>query len=129
MAHSTATHDTAGAKHNVTHNLENSMNNGIVFTDLSANDVATLHAKIAALQAENDRLAKEKATRRGPSLTFKATDKGGISVYGLQRFPVTLRPSQWARLQEALPAIVAYAKENAAYFAACDAKYRETHNG
>lgn len=31
-------------------------------------------------------------------ITFKVGDKGGVSVYGLQRFPVTLYGEQWERL-------------------------------
>ena len=32
------------------------------------------------------------------NLTFKVSDKGGVSVYGLGRFPVTLYYEQWVRL-------------------------------
>jgi len=31
-------------------------------------------------------------------ITFKIADKGGCSVYGLGRFPVTLYYEQWVRL-------------------------------
>jgi len=31
-------------------------------------------------------------------LTFKVGEKGGVSVYGLGRFPVTLYYGQWIRL-------------------------------
>jgi hypothetical protein len=31
-------------------------------------------------------------------LNFKVSDKGGVSVYGLGRFPVTLYYEQWVRL-------------------------------
>jgi hypothetical protein len=31
-------------------------------------------------------------------LTVKVNDKGTISIYGLQRFPVSLYPSQWERV-------------------------------
>lgn len=30
-----------------------------------------------------------------PEITFKVGDKGGVSVYGLGRFPVTLYYEQW----------------------------------
>jgi hypothetical protein len=39
----------------------------------------------------------EKQTRAG-SLQFRVSDKGGVSVYGLGRFPVTLYYEQWVRL-------------------------------
>ncbi len=31
-------------------------------------------------------------------LTIKVSQKGAVSVYGLQRFPVTLYAEQWERL-------------------------------
>jgi len=39
-----------------------------------------------------------KALEKGEELTFKVGDKGGVSVYGLGRFPVTLYYEQWLRL-------------------------------
>lgn len=33
-------------------------------------------------------------------ISFKVGAKGGVSVYGMQRFPVTLFGSQWERLIE-----------------------------
>jgi hypothetical protein len=35
------------------------------------------------------------------SLKFRVSDKGGVSVYGLGRFPVTLYYEQWVRLLDA----------------------------
>ncbi len=32
------------------------------------------------------------------SLQAKVTEKGGVSIYGLQRFPVTLYAEQWEAL-------------------------------
>jgi len=46
-------------------------------------------ARIAELEG---RLAK------GSSLSFKVSEKGGVSVYGLGRFPVTLYLEQWDAL-------------------------------
>ena len=34
-------------------------------------------------------------------LQFRVGDKGGVSVYGLGRFPVTLYYEQWVRLLDA----------------------------
>jgi hypothetical protein len=31
-------------------------------------------------------------------MSFKVSDKGGVSVYGLGRFPVTLYYEQWNKL-------------------------------
>ena len=39
-------------------------------------------------------------------------EKGGVSVYGLGRFPVTLYYEQWIRLLEAVPQLKAFLEEN-----------------
>ena len=50
-----------------------------------------LKARLAALE--------EKNKARGPrAIDFKVSEKGGVSVYGLGRFPVTLYYEQWTRL-------------------------------
>lgn len=53
------------------------------------------------MRAELDRLRKEnealkKGSARGVSL--KVSEKGGLSVYGLGRFPITLYKEQWSKL-------------------------------
>jgi hypothetical protein len=54
--------------------------------------------KLARLEAEN-RALKEQIDKRKPGeLRLKISEKGGLSVYGLGRFPVTLYKEQWARL-------------------------------
>jgi hypothetical protein len=45
---------------------------------------------------KNENAALKKGTGRGMSL--KVSEKGGLSVYGLGRFPVTLYKEQWAKL-------------------------------
>jgi len=52
-----------------------------------------LKAELERLRAENEAL---KQGRRGVSL--KVSEKGGVSVYGLGRFPVTLYKEQWEKL-------------------------------
>jgi hypothetical protein len=42
-------------------------------------------------------LEKTEPSKKG-SLYCKVSEKGGISVYGLQRMPVTLYVEQWQRL-------------------------------
>jgi hypothetical protein len=39
-------------------------------------------------------------------------EKGGVSVYGLGRFPVTLYYEQWNRLLEAAPKLREFLEEN-----------------
>lgn len=50
-------------------------------------------AEIARLRAEN---ASLKAKDKGVSL--RISEKGGLSMYGLGRFPITLYKSQWLKL-------------------------------
>jgi hypothetical protein len=58
----------------------------------------TAAEKLARLEAEN-RALKEQVDRRRPGeLRLKISEKGGLSVYGLGRFPVTLYKEQWTRL-------------------------------
>ena len=53
-----------------------------------------LHEEIARLRAENERLK----THREARVTLKVSEKGGLSLYGLGRFPVTLYKEQWTKL-------------------------------
>jgi hypothetical protein len=53
-----------------------------------------LRAELERLKAENERLKSQ----RGRTATLKVSEKGGVSVYGLGRFPVTLYKEQWAKL-------------------------------
>jgi len=67
--------------------------------------------QIAAILAENNRL-REQATKRN-TLSFKVSDKGAVSVYGLSaRFPVTLYESQWERLLAVGDDLKAFIKAN-----------------
>jgi hypothetical protein len=47
---------------------------------------------------EADKLLEEAEQKKRASLYCKVSQKGGISVYGLQRMPVTLYVEQWERL-------------------------------
>ena len=67
-----------------------------------------LRAELERLKAENERLKSQ----RGRSVSLKVSEKGGVSVYGLGRFPVTLYKEQWARLLEMADDIRAFIKEN-----------------
>ena len=59
------------------------------------------------------RLAElERKTRRTGSLEFKVGEKGGVSVYGLGRFPVTLYYEQWVRLLDAATELRAFLEDN-----------------
>ena len=63
------------------------------------------------LKARLAELEKSGVQRSG-ELSFKVGEKGGVSVYGLGRFPVTLYYEQWNRLLEAGPKIREFLAEN-----------------
>jgi hypothetical protein len=50
--------------------------------------------------------------RKRGSLEFRVGEKGGVSVYGLGRFPVTLYYEQWIRLLDAAQGLRAFLEEN-----------------
>lgn len=58
----------------------------------------TAEEKLARLEAENQALKAQIDRRKPGELRLKISEKGGLSVYGLGRFPVTLYKEQWARL-------------------------------
>ena len=57
-------------------------------------DQDELKAELEKLRAENQALKKTSAK----GLSLKISEKGGLSVYGLGRFPVTLYKEQWLKL-------------------------------
>ena len=70
---------------------------------------------VEEMQAEIERLKQENAqlktgAKRGVSL--KVSEKGGLSVYGLGRFPVTLYPEQWETLLGMADQIHTFIDEN-----------------
>jgi len=64
------------------------------------------------LKARLADLEKQQGTRRTGSLEFRVGEKGGVSVYGLGRFPVTLYYEKWIRLLEQADQIRAFLEEN-----------------
>lgn len=67
-----------------------------------------LQKEIARLKAENESL--KKAPTKG--LSFKVSEKGAVSVYGMGRFPVTLYKEQWIRLMDRKDELLAFIQEN-----------------
>ena len=67
-----------------------------------------LKAELDRLRAENERL-KSRQTR---GVSLKVSEKGGVSVYGLGRFPVTLYKEQWTRLLDMADDIRTFIKDN-----------------
>ncbi len=64
------------------------------------------------LKARLAEMEKEAAGRRAGELEFRVGEKGGVSVYGLGRFPVTLYYEQWVRLLDAGAKLRAFLEEN-----------------
>ncbi len=67
-----------------------------------------MKAELERLRAENERL-KQRSSR---AISLKVSEKGGVSLYGLGRFPVTLYKEQWAKILEMADDIRAFIKEN-----------------
>jgi hypothetical protein len=57
-------------------------------------------------------LEKQAASKKSGSMQFKVSEKGGVSVYGLGRFPVTLYYEQWMRLLNAADGLREFLEEN-----------------
>src|SRR6266478_7173291 len=66
------------------------------------------------LKAKLAEMEKQGGVRRTGSLEFRVGEKGGVSVYGLGRFPVTLYYEQWIRLLEATPQLRKFLEDNKA---------------
>ena len=65
------------------------------------------------LKARLAELEKQVETKkRTGSMEFRVSEKGGVSVYGLGRFPVTLYYEQWVRLLDAAENLRAFLEEN-----------------
>lgn len=67
-----------------------------------------LKAELEKLRAENSRL-KQRGSR---GVSMKVSEKGGVSIYGLGRFPVTLYKEQWEKLLDMSDDIRAFIQEN-----------------
>ena len=80
------------------------------------------------LRAELERLKAENATlksRSSKGVSLKVSEKGGVSVYGLGRFPVTLYKEQWIKLLDMAEDIRSFLHEHDAELKTKEAKARE----
>ena len=66
-------------------------------------EVERLRAELASLKAAQQR-----------NFRLKVSEKGGVSVYGLGRFPVTLYVEQWNTLLDSADLIRDFMREHAA---------------
>jgi hypothetical protein len=76
---------------------------------VTVEQVRAMMAEIDALKAANAKLAKGgRKTQKG----MKVSEKGGVSIYGLGRFPATLYKEQWLKVLDMADDIRAFIKEN-----------------
>ena len=80
-----------------------------VLPDLSA-QLAQMQKMIEAQAAE---IARLNAARPVGKMTLKVSEKGGLMLCGLQRFPITLYASQWERILAERDTILAFIAANA----------------
>ena len=67
-----------------------------------------MRAELERLRNENASLKKGAAT----GITMKISEKGGRSVYGMGRFPITLYKEQWLKLLDMSDAIRSFIAAN-----------------
>ena len=67
-----------------------------------------IQAELERLRAENSALKSRSST----GLSLKVSAKGGVSIYGLGRFPVTLYKEQWEKLLAITDDIRAFLQKN-----------------
>jgi hypothetical protein len=80
---------------------------------LSSYEVAMAEPSYEELKARLQDLEKQVETKkRSGAMEFRVSEKGGVSVYGLGRFPVTLYYEQWTRLLEAAENLRQFLEEN-----------------
>ena len=68
-----------------------------------------MKAELDRLKDENERLK----ARQSRAVSLKVSEKGGLSVYGLGRFPVTLYVEQWETVLGMTDEIRAFLNANA----------------
>jgi hypothetical protein len=67
-----------------------------------------MREELERLRAENAALKKTSAK----GISMKVSEKGGLSIYGLGRFPITLYKEQWTKLLDMADDIRAFLKAN-----------------
>lgn len=72
----------------------------------------TAEEELERLRKENAELKSNKS--KAKPITFKVSQKGAVSVYGMGRFPVTLYKEQWIKLLAKKDEILEFIKENEA---------------
>lgn len=68
-----------------------------------------LRRELERLRAENEALKAR--DRRG--LRLQVSEKGGVSLYGIRRFPITFYKEEWERILEMAEEIRSFMDEHA----------------
>ena len=69
-----------------------------------------MRAELERLRAENEQLKSSK----GRGLSLRVSEKGGVSLYGLRRFPVTFYADEWEKILGMAEEIRRFSRENEA---------------
>ena len=80
-----------------------------------------LLAQLEKLKAENAALK----SRSSKGVSMKVSEKGGVSIYGLGRFPVTLYKEQWTKLLDMAEDIRSFIQEHDAELKTKEEKAKE----
>jgi hypothetical protein len=78
----------------------------------------------AEMKAELERLQKENESlkaRTSKGISLKVSEKGGVSVYGMGRFPITLYKEQWIKLLDMADDLRRFIEENSSKLKSKDA--------
>ena len=75
---------------------------------MASDSADEIKRELERLRAENEALKQTKSD----NISFKVGQKGGVSMYGLGRFPVTLYKSQWLILLAAADKIKDFLKDH-----------------
>lgn len=76
-------------------------------------EMEKMKAEMEKMKVENETLKKKAGGGAAKPITFKVSEKGAVSVYGLNaRFPVTLYKNQWLRLMEVMDGLKEFIAEN-----------------
>lgn len=74
---------------------------------VGSDDIKAMLDEIKRLKNENEEIKK----RQRP-VTFAVSDKGGVSVHGIGKFPFTLYRTQWERILEKSDELKAFMQEH-----------------
>ena len=74
--------------------------------------------ELERLRQENEQLRRK--VERGKTLELRVSPKKALSVYGLNRFPVTLYKEQWERLLDISDTIREFIKQHESELAVRD---------